>query len=220
MGREGEGDANLLQRAYVTGLLRKSGAGGLWKCDGSLLKRLVRHRVRSGKLPKCGAVLIGIGEMIALSHADEDEIESILGRLFRRSYPETTRLRFLRQALDVVRPKKIVPRSSSSTLYEKDELSIMDWKQITFADRWMRHPEPLSSVFGYGLRLIVRVLLRNDPARLRWFVSEADKRGLLTATISAVGEACYWNEKTAKQAFKSGVPLFVGFGVVSTGAEF
>lgn len=213
MGREGERDASLLQRAYVTGLLRKGGAGGLWKCDGSLLTRLVSYHVRSGKLPKHGAVLIGIGEMIARSHADEDEIESILGRLFRCAYPETTRLRLLRQALDVVRPKKTVSRSSSSTFYEKDELSIMDWKQIIFAARWMRHPQPLGSFFGYGLRLIVRVLLRNDPARLRWFASEADKRGLLSATIAAVGEACYWNEKAAKQAFKSGVPLFVCFGV-------
>lgn len=213
MGREGTGDTNHLQRAYVTGLLRKSGDGGLWKCDGSVLTRLVRYRVRSGKFPKHGAVLIGIGEMIARSHSNEDEIESILGRLFRRAYPEATRLRFLRQALDAVSPKKTVPRSPSSTVYEQDELSIMDWKQITFADQWMRHPEPLGSVLGYGLRLIVRILLRNDPARLRWFASEAHKRGLLSATIAAVGEACYWKEKAAKQAFKSGVPLFVGFGV-------
>lgn len=120
MGREGTGDANHLQRAYVTGLLRKGGAGGLWKSDGSVLTRLVRYRVRSGKLPEHGAVLIGIGEMIACSHSNEDEIESILGRLFRRAYPETTRLRFLRQALDAVSPKKTVPQSSSSTVYEKD----------------------------------------------------------------------------------------------------
>ncbi|KDR88940.1 hypothetical protein L905_23340 [Agrobacterium sp. TS43] len=118
MGREGTGDANHLQRAYVTGLLRKG--GGLWKSDGSVLTRLVRYRVRSGKLPEHGAVLIGIGEMIACSHSNEDEIESILGRLFRRAYPETTRLRFLRQALDAVSPKKTVPQSSSSTVYEKD----------------------------------------------------------------------------------------------------
>ena len=214
MGREGEGEANLLLRASVIGLLRRGGAVGSWKCDGSLLTRLVRHRVRSGKLPKHGSVLIGIGEMTARSHADEDEIQSILCRLLRRAYPETSRLHLLQQALDVVRLEETVLRSSSSSMsYDKDELSIMDWKQITFAGRWMRHPEPLGSVFGYGLRLIVRVLLRNDPARLRWFASEAGKRGLLSATTIVVGEACYWNERTAKQALKSGVPLFVSFGV-------
>ncbi|MHB0954543.1 MAG: hypothetical protein ACYC10_21830 [Allorhizobium sp.] len=213
MEREAESEAGLLKRAYVARLLRKGRAGELWRCDGALLARLLRRRARSGKLPKHGVVLIGIGEMIARSHAPEDEIESILGRLFRRAYPEAHRLRLLREALDLVRSTISPSRSLSPHVYEKPELSIMDWKQIAFADRWMQHPGPVGTFFGYGLGFVVRILLRNDPARLKWLVAEADERSVLPAVVGAVGEACWWNEEAARQALRSSVPLFACLGV-------
>lgn len=212
MGRENECDATLLRRAHVIGLLRKGRAGGLWKCDGPLLARLLRQRARSGKSLKDGAVLIGIGEMIARAHAPEDEIEGILGRLFRHTSSETIRLRMLRQAVDLARPKKTAPRSLSP-VYETEILSIMDWTQITLADRWIRHPRPLGTSPGYGIGFVARVLLRNDPRRLRWLAKEADKRRILPAIIGSVAEACFWSDRAAQQALRSGVPLFAGFGV-------
>ena len=212
MGRENECDVTLLQRAHLIGLLRKGRSGGPWKCDGPLLAHLLRQRARSDRLPKDGAVLVGIGEMIARARAPEDAIESILGRLFRHTYPETVRLRILRQALDLARPKKTVSRSLSS-IYETEILSIMDWKQITFADQWIRHPEPLGASYGYGIGFVARVLLLNDPARLRWLAKEADKRRILPAIVGSIGEACLWSKSAAQKALRSGVPLFVGFGV-------
>lgn len=212
MGRENEYEATLLQRAYVMGLLLKGRSGGLWKCDGPLLGRLLRQQARSGRLPKDGAVLVGIGEMIARAHAPEDAIESNLGRLFRHTYSEKVRLRILRQALDLARPKKNASRSFSS-VYEIEILSIMDWTQITFADQWIRHPAPLGTSSGYGIGFVARVLLRNDPARLRWLAKEADERRILPAIVGSIGEACFWSESAAQKALRSGVPLFAGFAV-------
>ncbi|ANN57225.1 hypothetical protein A9174_10960 [Mesorhizobium loti NZP2037] len=213
MNGERESEASLFMRAYVTGLLRKGRTGGPWHCNGPLLVRLLRRRVLSGELPCHGAVLVGIGEMIAHGHAPEYEIESSLGRLFRRAYPETARQRLFRQALDLVRSKTSATQSSPSPVYESEHLSVMDWSQINFADRWMHHPAPLGSFFGYGLSFIARILLRNAPARLRWFANEANERSLLPAVVGGVGETCFWNDKAPQQALRSGVPLFVGFGV-------
>lgn len=213
MNDERESEASLFKRAYVAGLIRKGRTGGPWHCNGPLLARLLRRRVLSGELPTHGAVLVGIGEMIAHGHAPEDEIENILGRMFRHAYPETARLLLLRQALDLVRSKTSALRPSSSPVYEKEDISIMDWTQVTFADRWMRHPAPLGSFFGYGLSFVARILLRNAPVRLRWFVEEANKRGLLPAVVGGVRAACFWDDKAALQALRSGVPLFVCFGV-------
>jgi hypothetical protein len=213
IGQKNASQSTVLLRAHVAGLLQKNGDGHFWKCNGSLLTRLIRHRVRAGKLPMQGAVFVGIGEMIARAHADEDELGSLLGRFFRHSYPEVIRLQVLRQTLGLLSSEKAVSTSSPSTIYEKVQFSVMDWKQITLADQWMQHPTPLGSHFSNGLRFIVRLLLRNDPARLLWFVNEAHKRGLLAETAAVVGEACFWREDSAYKALKSGVPLFVSFGV-------
>lgn len=213
MNDERESEASLFKRAHVTGLLRKGRTGGPWHCNGPLLARLLRRRVLSGELPCHGAVLVGIGEMIAHGHAPKDEIECSLGRLFRRAYPEAARQRLFRQALDLVWSKASATQSSPSPVYESEQLSVMDWTQINFADRWMRHPVPLGSSFSYGLSFIARVLLRNAPTRLRWFANEADKRSLLPAVVGGVGETCFWNNEAPQQALRSGVPLFVGFGV-------
>lgn len=213
MNDERGSEASLFKRAYVTGLLCKGRTGGPWHCNGPLLACLLRRRVLSGELPRHGAVLVGIGEMMAHSHAPEDEIESGLGRLFRRAYPEAARQRLFLQALDLVRSKISATQSSPSPVYESKNLSVMDWTQIDVADRWMQHPVPLGSFFGYGLSFIARILLRHAPARLRWFANEANKRSLLPAVVRGVGETCFWNDKAPQQALRSGVPLFVGFGV-------
>lgn len=204
----------LLTRARVAGLLRKDREGGLLTYDGTRLACLIRHRMRSGRLPPDGAVLVGIGEMTARSHAPRDEIESVMGRLLRRAYPEAVRLRVLREALDLVRSTTTPSGSSSPRIYENDELSITDWMHITLANRWMQHPVPLGAFYGYGLGFVARVLLRNAPARLRWLAEEAEKRRLLPAIVASVGEACFWSDNAARRALRSAVPLFTCFAVI------
>ncbi|MFE1602308.1 hypothetical protein [Methylobacterium sp. ID0610] len=208
-----DSERKLLKQAYLKCLLSRTAAGGRWDCDGLLLGRLIEQRMRSGDMPRQGAVLIGIGEMVARSHAPEEAIKAVLCRIFRRSSPESTILTCLTEALDLAQKHTSARQRAVSPIYKSQELSINDWNSLPLADGWMRHPAPVGAFAGYGLGFVTRLLLRGAPDRLRWFAAEADKRQILPAVVGAVGEACCWNEAVACKALQSGVPLFIGFGV-------
>lgn len=206
-------ERSLSRQAHLIGLLRVARTGERWKCNGEILGRLIERRIRSGALPGHGAILIGIGEMIARSHAPDEKIERRLGFLFRRSCSDSERLKRLREALDIAKQCAPTKRRSLPTAFEPVTLSIMDWKQLNFANDWVQHPRPFGVFVGYGLGFITRLLLRNSPNRLRWFAAEADKRKILPAVVASLGEACCWDRKAAHRALQSGVPFFIGLGV-------
>ena len=205
---------DVLRRARLNDLLKRANNGNSWKCDGQILGRMIVRRLRFGKLPQHGQILIGIGEMIARSHAAEDAIEQEFQRLFRPFQSEAIISRRLREALDTARPHVGTQRRTRPlTTYVDQAVSINDWQCLRAAGDWMRYPTPLGDFAGYGLGFVVRLQLRHTTERLRWFAKEADERRLLLPVVGAVREACFWSKSAARKAMHSGIPFFVGFGV-------
>ncbi len=205
-------ESGLIRFARMKGLLDRYGSGKHWTCDGAMLARLVEARIRVC-VPDQGAVLVGIGEMMARTHGSEARVEAALGRLFHGSVPEPVRSRIFRKAVGFYTDSKSKLKRGSVSVYSSHSLSIMSWDQIGLAATLIESPQLYHGAALWGVRLIARLCMRMAPERLRFLVQEAGYQDALPAVVAAVVDTCRWDGGASQSLFRSGVPAFISLGV-------
>lgn len=205
-------ESGLIRFARMKGLLDGYGDGKHWTCDGAMLARLVEACIRV-RVPDHGAVLVGIGEMMARAHDSEARVEAALGRIFHGSVPEPVRSRIFREAVEFYGDSKAKMRRGSVSVYTPHSLSIMDWNQIDLAATLIQSPQLYRGAALWGVRLVARLCMKTAPERLRFLAREADYQEALPAVVAAVVDTCRWDGDASQSLLRSGVPAFISLGV-------
>ncbi|SNZ07448.1 hypothetical protein [Cohaesibacter gelatinilyticus] len=200
-------------QAELKGLLHPTTNEQFWKCDGERLTFFLKLRTRSASLLLNGAILLGLGELVARSRADERLIYHRLQSIFQSSYPEFKRLKLLKSALDLAAVHQKRPTKVFDQITVGSSLSILNWDTVGEAKHWINQHHTIGFSNAYGIWFLTRMILHSAPHRTRWLSEEADRRGLLNIVVNTVSTECSVSLEASRSALQTGVPFYIGFGL-------
>lgn len=212
-------DASVFHHAKMRGLITKLKCQS-WKCDGTLLLRLLNKQAKTGPLPLNGAALAGIGEMLARSHTDNLEAEKIvvyfLKRLLRnpRAYKKC-----LSEAINAATMKHSAPKRTGVDIFSIPVIHYNDWKETRFAFGLAERCLKDNPRREYALGFLSRMMLIHRPEHMGHFVAEVAARVPINTIVGEVAELCGFYSTLADAAMRTRLPIFVMVGAFSLGIE-
>lgn len=216
IGKNSLNEEYTLNRAYMFNLLKQPKMGERWNCNGRVLVHLIERRIRSNGIPNSGAILIGIGELMARSHTPRGRIENAVGSIFSNLKREKELRRILRESLAIVSAKTPKNELKQNSIYDYQELSVMDWNSIELVRSMkMQTPHIIRISGGFGIDFVAQMILHRKPSFLRSFLEDAFSHNLLDVVVGAISTACVFEHDAAAKALRSRVPFLVLLGVAN-----
>lgn len=213
-------DASIFHHAKMRGLIIRLKYQD-WKCDGTLLLRLLNKQVRTGPLPWNGAALAGIGEMLARSHTDNLEAEKIVVYVLKRLQRNPGAYKkCLSEAINAATMKHAMPKRSGVDIFSIPVNNYNDWKETRLAFGLAERCLKDNQRREYALGFLSRLMLIHRPDYMGHFVAEVAAGIPINTIVGEVAELCGFYPTLADAAMRTRLPVFVMVGAFSLGIEF
>ncbi|WP_164669180.1 hypothetical protein [Pectobacterium brasiliense] len=192
-----------------------------WKCDETLLLRLLKKQVRTSPLPLNGAVLAGIGEMLARSHTENLEAEKIVIYILKRLLRNPGAYKkCISEAINSAIMKHIAQKRSGGDIFSIPVNNYNDWKETRLVFGLVERGFKDYQRGEYALSFLSRLMLIHRPDYMGHFVAEVAAHVPINTIVGEVAELSCFYPNLADAAMRTRVPVFVMVGAFSLGIEF